>query len=61
MRLGFVFSVLFRLSNEAILSELETIPGFIIGGCKLNSIIYADVLMADSERELQELLETVVK
>lgn len=61
VRQGCVFSVLFRLNSESILSKLETITEFDIGGRNLNSIIYSDMLMADSERELQALLEMVAK
>lgn len=47
---------LFNLYSEAILNELKTLSGFIIGGRNLHSIRYADdtVLMAESERKLQD-------
>ncbi len=51
------------LYSEAILRELEILPGFIIGGHNLNNIRYADdtVLIADTEKKLQNLLQKVAK
>lgn len=58
IRHGCIFSSdLFNLRCKTILSELENLSGFIIGGYNLNLIIrYVDdtVLMADSEKKLKE-------
>lgn len=54
VRQGRVFSPdLFNLYNEAILRELELLPGFIISGHNLNNIRYANytVLMEDTEKK----------
>ena len=42
---------------------LEGMPGIKIGGYKMNNIRYADdtVLIVDDEKELQEMLDTVVR
>ena len=42
---------------------LEGKPGIKVGGYNMNNIIYADdtVLIADNEKELQEMLDTVVR
>lgn len=64
VRQGCVFSPdLFNRYSEAIVRELEVVPGFVIGGHNLNSIRYADVtvLIADTERTLQKLLRKLVK
>lgn len=51
------------LYTEVILWELETLPWFIIGARNLNNIRYTDhnVLMADMERQLQDLFESLAK
>ena len=53
---------LFNLYRENILRDLNDIKGCIVGGYNLNNVRYADdaVLIAGSESELQELLNTVV-
>ena len=53
---------LFNLYSENILRDLNDIKGCIVGGYNLNNVRYADdaVLIAGSESELQELLNTVV-
>ena len=53
---------LFNLYSENILRDLNDIKGCIVGGYNLNNVRYADdaVLIAGSERQLQELLNTVV-
>ena len=47
---------------ENILRDLNDIKGCIVGGYNLNNVRYADdaVLIAGSESQLQELLNTVV-
>lgn len=57
MRQGCVSSPdLFKLYSEAVIKELETIPGFIISRCNLNIIRYAnDTLLVERERKLQDL------
>ncbi len=42
---------------------LEGMPGIKVGGYNMNNIRYADdtVLIADNEKELQEMLDTVVR
>lgn len=54
---------LLNLYSEAFLRELEVLPGFIIGGHNLKNIRYTDdtVLIADTERKLQNLLQKVAK
>lgn len=58
MKQGCVSSAkLFNLYSDAIPRKLETLPGFIIGGHKLNNIRYANdiVLTADSESKQHDL------
>ena len=54
---------LFSIYSEIIMRALEGMPGIKIGGYKMNNIRYADdtVLIADNEKELQEMLDTVVR
>ena len=42
---------------------LEGMPGIKVGGYNMNNIRYADdtVLIADNEKEIQEMLDTVVR
>lgn len=50
---------LIKLYSEAILGELEALPGYIVGGYNPNNRRYADdnALTADTERKYQEFLE----
>ena len=50
----------FSISSEIIMRALEGMPGIKVGGYNKNNIRYADdtVLMADNEKELQEMLDT---
>ena len=54
---------LFALYTEMIMRTLDTMDGFKIGGQILNNIRYADdtVLIAESEEQLQQLMNTVVQ
>ena len=64
VRQGCVLSLdLFSLYSEMIMHHLEGIPGIQIGGHNINNLRYADdtVLIVETEEDLQELLETVVK
>ena len=64
VRQGCVLSPdLFSLYSEMIMRQIEEIEGLKIGGHNINNIRYADdtVLTADSEEELQELLNKVVE
>lgn len=64
MRQGWDFTAdLFKLYSDVILSELETLSGFIITGCNFNNIRYADetVLMADLKRKIHDLHDSLVE
>ena len=54
---------LFSIYSEIIMRALEGMPGIKAGGYNTNNIRYADdtVLIADNEKELQEMLDTVVR
>lgn len=58
MTLPSMKNILENCFPECLLSNLETLRGFIIWACNLINIRYADdiALMAKSERKLQELL-----
>ena len=63
VRQGCVMSPdLFSLYSENIFRNVEDINGIIIGGRIINNIRYADdtVLIADSEQDLQHLVDAVV-
>ena len=49
----------FNLYREIILSELEAMPGLVVGGNNINNRRYADdaVLTATSEEQLQALVD----
>ena len=53
---------LFALSTEMIMREIEDMERFRIGGKVVNNIRYADdtVISAESEQQLQQLINTVV-
>ena len=53
---------LFSLYSEMIMRHLEGTPGIQFGGHSSNNLRYADdtVLIAETEEDLQELLDTVV-
>ena len=53
---------LFNLYSETILRNLEDISGLKVNGENLNNLRYADdtVLIAESERQLQSLLDIIV-
>ena len=64
VRQGCVLSPdLFSIYSEIIMRALEGMPGIKVGGYNMNNIRYADdtVLIADNEKELQEMLDTVVR
>ena len=52
---------LINLYSEMILQETEDLKGFFIGGQNINNLRYVDdtVLLAKSEKELQDLLDKV--
>ena len=52
---------LFALYTEMIMGEIEDMEGFRIGGKVVNDIRYADdtVILAESEQQLQQLINTV--
>ena len=63
VRQGCVLSPdLFPIYSEIIMRALEGIPGIKLGGYNMNNISYADdtVLISDNEKELQEMLDTVL-
>ena len=53
---------LFALNTEMIMREIEDMEGFRNGGKVVNNIRYADdtVILAESEQQLQQLINTVV-
>ena len=53
---------MFALYTEMIMREIEDMGGFQIGGKVVNNIRYADdtVIFAESEQQLQQLINTVV-
>ena len=64
VRQGCVLSPdLFNLYSEKIFMELDDQQGFIVGGYNFNNARYADdaVLVAGSERKLQQMLDKVVE
>ena len=63
-RQGYVLSAeLFSLYNEIILREVEGLHGVVINGRNVNNIRYADdtVLIAETEKDLQHILNRVMK
>ena len=54
---------LFNIYSEMILRNLENYPGVKINGENINNIRYADdtVLIADSEEDLQRLLDITIE
>ena len=64
VRKGCVLSSdLFSLYSEMIMRHLEGTLGIQTGGHNINNLRYADgtVLIAETEEDLQELVDTVVK
>ena len=61
-RQGCVLSpALFNLYTDIIFRKIDQMPGLKIGGHNINNLRYADdtVLLAESETELQQILDTV--
>ena len=64
VRQGCVLSPdLFSIYSNIIMRALEGMPGIKVGGYNMNNIRYADdtVLISDNVKELQEMLDTVVR
>ena len=57
------FKDLFSLYSQVIFRSIDKLEGVKIGGVNINSIRFADdtVLIAESEKNLQKLLDTVQK
>ena len=62
VRLGCVASPHFALYTEMIMREIDDMDGFRIGGTVVNKLRYADdtVIIAESEEQLQRLIDVVV-
>ena len=64
VRQGCVLSPdLFSFYSEIILREVEELHGVVINGRNVNNIRYADdtVLIAETEKDLQHILDKVIK
>ena len=57
------FPDLFNLYSEMIMRELDGQKIFVVGGHNINNLRYAHdtVLLAESEKDLQRLLDIVVE